>query len=751
VGFSSHVERAPGGVNPEHGGTASPTFIQDLVQLVGDRVLILHAPSTEGLSGGGDIDCAVSGLDPWWPLRLGLGWRLCQFSQYDLCGWSWVLERDGELLHVDTLDDPRGLGRDGVPTALLEQGDEMEASPPLRAAYLAVKRLRKGDRTEAEWARIHTIAAKDWEAFRSALRTLAGGRLGGTLYESVREGQLPDDRQWRRARVLQVLRRFRTPSRALAATALQTNRVIQRALHPPGWSVLIVGPDGAGKSTLAGTLGVSLTGVFREASGLHWRPGILPRPGAILGRGQADPARPHGRPPHGRALSLALLGYFWLDFFVGGWLRLWPTRLRTVLVVTERGWWDLAVDPRRYRLDVPSWLVRALGSLLPRPDAAFVLEGSAKALRERKAELPEEELDRQRAAWRKTLPRGVPTISLDASLPPREVAGRAREETLRMLEKRAARRLGAGWDALRWRGQIRWWLPRGSPAAAAGALSIYQPVTVRGRLGWEAARIAARAGAFRLLPRGEAPPSLVRRALAPHLPPRTTLAVARANHPGRYVAAILDGRGICHGLAKVATGPAGTEALRREAEAIERIGSLLTPPLAAPRVLVHEPGVLLLEAVPWRPRPRPWGLEPKVARALGMLFASKTAAGRLEGPAHGDCAPWNLLQTDQGWVLIDWEDATDDAPPFHDLCHYLVQGYTLLGRPSWSEVREGFLHGAGWVGRAVRAYAEGSGVAADRAPRSLESYLRGSHSRMEAEGELAGSEARLRILKRFAT
>lgn len=749
MGSSPNAEHAPEDVNPEQGETATAASILDLARLVGDRVVVLHSPSGEGLSGR-DVDCAVSGLDPLWPLRLEKGWRLSHLSQYDLRGWAWILERGGEFGYLDALDDPRGLGREGFATAFLEW-DESVATPALRAAYLAMKRLRKGTRMEPEWARIRSLAAEDWGAFRSALNAAAGPRLGRLLHRAVREEWVLDDRQWRKARALQIMRRFRTPSRAAAALWLQTLRVLDRAAHPTGWSVLIVGPDGSGKSTLAQALVEGLAGVFRRDATFHWRPALLPRPGAMLGRTGPDTTRPHARPPHGRVLSLALVAYYWLDFLVGGWVRTWPVRLRTGLVVTERGWWDLAVDPRRYRLDVPSWLVRALGSLLPHPDVAFVLEAPARSLRDRKAELPEEEIDRQRTAWGTSLPRGVPTIPLDASLPQHEVAGKAREETLRMLEKRAARRLGAGWDALRRRGQIRWWLPRGSPAAAAAGLSIYQPVTVRGRVAWEAARFVARVGAFRLLPRSEAPPSLVRRALAPHLPPRTTVAVARANHPGRYVAAILDGRGICHGLAKVATGPAGTEALRREAEAIEEIGSLLTPPLAAPRILVHEPGVLLLEAVQWRPRPRPWGLEPEVARALGMLLASKTADGRLEGPAHGDCAPWNLLQTDQGWVLIDWEDAMADAPPFYDLCHYLVQGHTLLGRPSWSEVRQGFLHGDGWVGRAVHAYAEGAGLTADQAPAFLQAYLRASQSRMEAEGELAGSDTRLRILKRSAT
>jgi hypothetical protein len=691
--------------------------ILDLVRSVGERVVVLHSPSSEGLSGR-DIDCAVEGLDPLWPLRLRQGWRLCQYSQYDLRGWFWVLERDGQLLHLDTIDDRLGLGRDGFPTAGVVGTPQLP--PTTRAAYLAIKRLRKGTRDEREWIRIRELASSHWDGFRSALYDLAGPGLGSTLFEAVREGRLLGEREWRRARSLQAARRFRSPTRALTAILLQARRVLDRAAHPTGWSVLIVGPDGAGKSTLARELVETLSGVFRRDAVFHWRPGILPRPGALVGQDRPDSSMPHDRPVHGKLISLGLLAYHWLDFLIGGWLRVWPVRVRTGLVVTERGWWDLVVDPRRYRLDVPPWLVRALGAPLHHPDVTFLLEAPSDVLRARKRELPAAELDRQRTAWRTGLPGGVPVVPVDASAGPEDVLAHTREHSFRLLESRAARRLGAGWTQLRRRGQLRWWFPRGPSSVAAGAFTIYQPVTVLGRVAWEMTRMLGRAGVLRLLPRTEAPPHHVREVMAPHLPAGATLAVGRANHPGRYVAAILMQDGSCRGVAKVASDDAGRAALQREAKAIADFGPMLRAPVYAPAVLANDLGVLLLEAVPWMPRARPWRLDPEVAQALGTLFRGGTSEA---GPSHGDCAPWNLLRTDGGWVLVDWESAKADGSPFHDLCHYLVQAHTLLGRPSWVEIRSGFLDGEGWIGQAVRAYAEGAGVPATDGWSHLLSYM----------------------------
>jgi hypothetical protein len=701
--------------------------------------MILHTPPDTAASGlsGLDVDCAVDGLDRRWPLRLPDGWRLCQVLHYDLKGWYWVLERDGQVVCLDTVDDPKGLGRDGFPTARFAAGQDLTAPAEVQAAYLTAKRVRKGDLRDAEWARIGRLAGTDPARYRAALAAVVGDRLSGVLAGPALAGRPPDPGLGRRARRRQLLRRYRTPARALTGLAVGLRRELERVARPTGLVVVVAGPDGTGKSTLAGALPGRCTAMFRRAARIHWRPGLLPRPGAVVRREPGDPSTPHARPPYGRAPSLALLGYYWLDFLVGGWARVTPTRLRSGLVVMERGWWDLAVDPRRYRLQVSPWLVRRLGALLPRPDLTLVLESSAGRLRERKAELPAAELERQAAAWREVLPPRLRSRRLDASRPAEQVVADATEEVLELLEARTVARLDSGWASLPTRRSARWQVPRGSRATAAAALAVYQPMKPTSRVGWEAARLLAAAGGLRLLPRGEAPPRVVRQALAPYLPPGATLATARVIHPGRerYVALVLDRDGGCQALAKVGADQAAADELAREATAIEAFGPLLAGPVSAPKVLAAEPGVLLLEAASWRPRWRPWQLEPEVAAAMGAFYRAGAAGPGLQpGPAHGDFAPWNLLRTADGWVLIDWEDAAAAESPFFDLCHYLVQGHAMLGRPSRQAVLDGFRARRGWVGGAVAAYADGAGLPVDEAAPALRRYLATVESRLRPMG-----------------
>lgn len=149
--------------------------------------------------------------------------------------------------------------------------------------------------------------------------------------------------------------------------------------------VLLAGPDGSGKSALTACLSTHL-----DVSGWeHFRP--FRKPGAPV-------ATPHERPSRGPYASVIKLGVLWFE----AWARV-PFRYaqsRRGLVIVERGWWDQAVDPRRYRLhDRAIWLVPILGRLLPRPDIAILLVGVPQVIHERKPELSASEIGRQLSAW----------------------------------------------------------------------------------------------------------------------------------------------------------------------------------------------------------------------------------------------------------------------------------------------------------------------------------------------------------------
>jgi hypothetical protein len=539
--------------------------------------------------------------------------------------------------------------------------------------------------------------------------------------------------------------------------ALRGTVMLQRLPGARPLHVSVVGPDGSGKSTVAANVTALGQDLSLKTTHQHFRPGLLPRPGALLGREVREWSAPHAARAHGRGTSFLLLGYFWLDFLLGSWVGRFG-RSDTRLIVGERGWWDFAVDPRRYRLRVPSAAVRILGRLLPREDCLLVLEASGETISARKGELPQAELTRQVQVWRKVVPKNVRRVYVDASRPARDVVRAVREEVLGLLDEHATSQLGSGWVARPRPGRgsptpsapdyvPRLILPRGPRAAVAAALHAYHPTSTRARLAWQTTRRFAALGGFRLVPRGAAPPRIVRELLAPHLPPRTTMGVAESDHPGRFVAVIVGEQGTCHGVAKIATDTQGQAALENEGRALSSLARFLPSPLRAPHLLAQDTGLLLLEAVEWVPRRLPWMLPEEIAKAMGRFFASNESSERM-GLTHGDFTPWNLLKTERGWVLVDWEEARAQDRPFFDLFHYLFMVHLNLQTFSQQALIDG-LEGKGWIGGVIAAYAEGAGFH-DVDPRDLLIfYLHSSSQRLNLATSDGRSdfEARRRLLE----
>lgn len=510
-----------------------------------------------------------------------------------------------------------------------------------------------------------------------------------------------------------------------------------------GGVLSVVGPDGAGKTTLIDAL------VERPLSG---HPVMTIRRVGVLWRRtipNVPVTEPHKDPPYSVVLSAGKVAYLYVDYLLGWVLRVRPFVKRGGFVILQRGWWDQAVDPLRYRLRTSPRLLWMLGRLLPKPDLLLILEASPEVVFARKTELSMDELTRQQQVWRKELPRAQRRVYLDAGKPAPTVLAQAEYELARLLNGSNKETSGSGWVGLPPRGDPRFHLPTRPRASALAGLSVYHPVTVKGRAGWEMARALARLGMGSLLSVDSHPPEKAAEAIARHVPEGGTVAMAATNHRGRHIALVLDRRGVACAVAKIATTEHAQDALGREAEALGTLARRVPTPLRAPSVLAHGEGVLLLEVVKWRARSLPWRLPSEVAHALGSFWAQRGETG--EGFCHGDFAPWNLYRTEAGWALLDWEEAHADGPPFFDLWHYVVQGHALLGHPSERALLRG-LDGKGWVAAAVEAYATGASLRLQDARDGLEHYLRVSARTLDSAitDQARGLEARKRLLEKVA-
>ena len=209
----------------------------------------------------------------------------------------------------------------------------------------------------------------------------------------------------------------------LAGTGQGTGLTMRRG--PAGCVITVAGPDGSGKTTFCNAF-IASRFAGRHVRRFHHRFELL------RARSDADPEHPHDQTAYPWAVSVAKLFGLYGEFLVGWMVKVRGFTRHGGCVVIERGWWDLAIDPVRYRLRPHTGLVRVLGRMLPRSDLLIVLEGTTELLMERKAETSAEEVARQTAAWREIVPSSVPRVYLDVSSPVDELVGRAADEIERV-------------------------------------------------------------------------------------------------------------------------------------------------------------------------------------------------------------------------------------------------------------------------------------------------------------------------------
>jgi len=454
-------------VTPGHGARSSPTTQSDLLR---DVIDVLESSGADyrilnGYQGypdviPSDIDLLVP--DPVAMARLladrGVA-RLVQAVRYESTSYCFVLYRHtaGEpgYLLVDASADFRDQGRiflGGV--EILSGGRRYRsfstAAADIEYACYLIKKLMKGDLNGGHGARLTELYREDPAACALRLRRFFPPREAELILDASQSGIWDDvrahHRRLRRVLLLRVLRRH--PLHVLRYWAGELARAWGRVRHPDGLVLVFFGPDGAGKSTVARLVERHLAPAFRTTRRYHLRPHF----GGGVDEGPAM-QEPHAQRPRRLISSLAKLSLWWADYQFSYLFHILPRLIRAGLVVFDRHFLDLSVDPVRYRFGGPLWLARAVGRLIPSAGTLFFyLDAPAHVVRERKVELPVGEIERQRRGYLQLIA-GLPQgYVIDASSPAQEVADEIAETVLGALSGRTARRLGLRIPDASWSG-----------------------------------------------------------------------------------------------------------------------------------------------------------------------------------------------------------------------------------------------------------------------------------------------------------
>lgn len=217
---------------------------------------------------------------------------------------------------------------------------------------------------------------------------------------------------------------------------------LRRLWHPSGLEVVLLGPDGAGKSSVIHNLESQLIGAFDRATCRGFAPPVRRLLGTDKRVRRTD--QPHALPPRSLLASLVRTGY-WLLYHTLGYVSLRLALARSTLVLNDRHFLDIFVDTRRYRYGGPAWLLRLVWRLMPKPDLVILLDAPAEVLQRRKQEVSLQESRRQRAAYLALVRSLANGHVVDGARPLRQVADGIGDLILQHLAARTARR--HGWRA----------------------------------------------------------------------------------------------------------------------------------------------------------------------------------------------------------------------------------------------------------------------------------------------------------------
>lgn len=306
-------------------------------------------------------------------------------------------------------------------------------APPAAFAYYLVKRIDKLSLDDKRMQYLRGVYARAPQQCEASGRHLLGDVAWATLWAHMSQGHAVSTATLRDLQSALIARAPReTAAQLFRVCQLEVQRVLRRVFRPTGLVVAVLGPDGAGKSTLIEGMRGELAQVFRRTDYLHLRPRILYRGGA----GSMPTLGPHALPPRGKLASLTKLAMFVVDAWLGHALRVFPLKRRSSLVIFDRYAHDMLADPLRYRLSTPRWLNAVLLKPIPLPDLWLVLDAPAAVLLKRKAEVSAAACAAQIDGYRYLLHQLPHAVRIDTTQPQQASIAEACEAVLARMRER---------------------------------------------------------------------------------------------------------------------------------------------------------------------------------------------------------------------------------------------------------------------------------------------------------------------------
>ncbi|MBC7983907.1 MAG: hypothetical protein H7Y02_08640 [Candidatus Obscuribacterales bacterium] len=171
--------------------------------------------------------------------------------------------------------------------------------------------------------------------------------------------------------ILPRLRRTMRKRRALTLRAwyCELRRRLRRELQPQGLMVAVLGADDSGKSSALQLAASMVEPLFSNQRTFYIHPRVIFSSNTQQPKDNSSPTAAREKPA---SLSTFLL--LIADYAFGYWYQLRPLLVRSTLVIFDRYYEDLQVEPSRSRPDAQKALLHAMHRFVPKPDLYVVLD-----------------------------------------------------------------------------------------------------------------------------------------------------------------------------------------------------------------------------------------------------------------------------------------------------------------------------------------------------------------------------------------
>ncbi len=320
-------------------------------------------------------------------------------------------------------------------------------SPDIELVYRLFKITSKAKIAGKDRLQLYELCSFPGEGAVSAAEILFGKLWAERIIRWIEDENWScfDENMLQLKRVMRRRALKRNPLNQLVYLLLAAGRVCVRWIYPRGFFIAVLGPDGSGKSLLVQGLRDELGRVFKGAAVFHvWpvAPRIMKRAVRLVLGKRYDPRKNHVNFSPLPIPSLLVPLYFFIRYWSSYLLSVRPLLVKSSLVLYDRYYNDLLVDPGRYGYTGSGHAARFIYALVPKPDFFLVIDSPAEQTFKRKQDLTIQEIRRQRKAYKQLADKLPDARLIDGAGAAGDVLQEAVDAVIKELRQRYLRRRG---------------------------------------------------------------------------------------------------------------------------------------------------------------------------------------------------------------------------------------------------------------------------------------------------------------------